>query len=649
VFTFFGYTFAGLAPLTALALAAGGTAALVALYLLREHQRRVRVAFVPLWEASAGQRRVERLGRRLRRWISLLLQLVLLWLLVVALMDPRPAATAPAARTWLVLIDRSASMTARFGAGDRLAAARERAHRLVASLAVEDRVMVASFAREVTAETAFGAERSALDAAIDGIEAVEAPTDLGRALAFGAAVLRGRPRPTLVMVTDGSYDGESVGPIDWSGREPGRVGLAGIDVRWLRAGAPGGNVALLSLSARRRPLEPGVVEVSFVVQSYARVPVTISVELLAGAGSERRAVERVPVSLRPGERVARTVSQVTTRQGEIEARLVGVPPEHNLLAFDDRAYALVPERARRRVLVVGADDLYLDGALLSFGDAISVRRVSAAAAEGGRADWPRYHVVIFDGVAPSPAPASGRYVYFDPHGAGSPWPEKGVVRDPAPTDANRHHPVLAQLALSDLNIREARRLALAPGDEAIAASFGVPLLLTRVRPGLKVVALSFDLRRSDLPLRPTFPLLLANAFEWLDPRLAEAAAAYRTGSMAELPAASGATVAVIVGPRGETIRRNATAGTIEVPVARSGFYQVSTAPGGERRTLAANLFDPVESDTRSGTTLVLGGRTLQPWEPPAPARRRPWAVLALLMAFGLSLVEWASHHRRWTV
>src|SRR3954454_2991798 len=106
----FGYVFSGLAPVAALGATALGTAALVALYLLRERERRVRVAFVRLWEPEAGSRRIERLGRRLRRWLSLALQLALLWLLVIALADPRPAATAPAARSWVLLIDRSASM-----------------------------------------------------------------------------------------------------------------------------------------------------------------------------------------------------------------------------------------------------------------------------------------------------------------------------------------------------------------------------------------------------------------------------------------------------------------------------------------------------------------------------------------------------------
>jgi len=124
----------------------------------------------------------------------------------------------------------------------------------------------------------------------------------------------------------------------------------------------------------------------------------------------------------------------------------------------------------------------------------------------------------------------------------------------------------------------------------VASSFGVPLLLTRAGPGLKMVGLAFDVRRSDLPLRPSFPLLLANAFDWLDDRPTTGAA----------------------------------------------------------RTAGSRL-DPLESDTTRTPALALAGRPLPPWTVPPPARRPPWGTLALIAALVLSLVEWATHHRRWTV
>jgi hypothetical protein len=96
-------------------------------------------------------------------------------------------------------------------------------------------------------------------------------------------------------------------------------------------------------------------------------------------------------------------------------------------------------------------------------------------------------------------------------------------------------------------------------------------------------------RRSDLPLRPSFPLLLANAFDWLDGK----------------------------------------------------------PPGSA--TAAAEGLDPRESDTTRAPALTLAGQPQRPWSVPPPARHRPWGTLALLAALALSLVEWVTHQRRWTV
>jgi hypothetical protein len=241
------------------------------------------------------------------------------------------------------------------------------------------------------------------------------------------------------------------------------------------------------------------------------------------------------------------------------------------------------------VLRVGEPNLYLDGALLSMGRAITVDRMTAAAAEAGRARWPSYDLVVFAGVAPVPAPTSGRYLYLDPHGPGSPFAERGQVKNPVLAEARRDHALLRQVDLGDVNIAQARRLALAPGDVAVAGSFGVPLLLARERPGLRVAALSFDLRRSDLPMRPAFPLLLANTLAWAAER---------------------------------------DAGPIDEPLGVAG--------------------DPREANTAPARTLALGGRTLAP--PDSPARRGPvrLTMLALWLAAALLLGEWVSYHRRWT-
>src|SRR5438874_2871349 len=91
-------------PARAAAIAgAVGAAAITVLYLVRLRRRRVVVSFALLWLAAAGPRRTTTRARRLRDLLSLLLALSLLGLVLLAAVDPRPAAADRAGRSLVVM------------------------------------------------------------------------------------------------------------------------------------------------------------------------------------------------------------------------------------------------------------------------------------------------------------------------------------------------------------------------------------------------------------------------------------------------------------------------------------------------------------------------------------------------------------------
>jgi Ca-activated chloride channel family protein len=574
MFGWLGWLFSGAVPAGATAaLAILTTGAVVALYFVRLRRREVPVAFVALWLGLAGAASTLRRSRRLRHWLSLLLALSIVATLLLAAVDPRPAAVDPTGRSWVILIDRSASMSATDEEGTRLEAARARARALVRGMNPADRALVASFAAEPTAESGFGADPASLERAIAAVAPTDEPGDLPRALSFAAAVLRGRPRPAVALISDGGF-----------GEDARRTAPAGLDVRYAPVGRRGENVGILSLGARRDPADPGAVEAGLVVQSFRSAPAVVPVEVL----SEDRVVDRLRVALAPGERRSVALAHLFAPGARIEARLAGTDD----LAADDRAAATVPEIPRRRVLRVGDSDLYLDGALLSLGQTVVVDRLPAADADRALARAGDYDLVIFDGATPAVAPGAGRFLYFDPHGPGSPVPVRGRTRDPVldPASVRADHPVVRHLDLGDVNIAEAGRLAPAANDRVLAAAFGAPLLVTRERPGLRVAVLAFDPRRSDLPMRPAFPLLIANTLAWVG----------RDGDP------------VAAGNQGDASR------------------------------------DAQESDTRPVARLELGGRQLPTLQPAPPRRRARIGLWAAVVAALLLIAEWVSYHRRWT-
>ncbi|HXU01202.1 MAG TPA: VWA domain-containing protein [Polyangia bacterium] len=607
-------------PLPARAAAVAGgvaAAAITVLYLVRLRRRRVVVSFAPLWLDVAGPRRTTSWARRLRDLLSLLLALVLVGLVLLAAVDPRPAAADRAGRSLVVLIDRSASMSARDGASTRLDAARARAVAIVDGLAAADRALVASFAADAVAESGFEADAGRLRRAVAAVGPSEEPGDLPRALTFAAAILRGRPRPTVVLVSDGAFTEEAL-----------RTLPAGVDVRFAGVGQPGragGNVGIISFAARRVPADPSAVEAALVVQNFGGKRASVGVDIAAGDTT----VERVRLDLGPGERRRHELPNVFAPDARLQARLLtadGRPLAdggEDDLALDDIGYAVVPPLPRRRVLRVGGPNLYLDGALLSLGRTVAIVRQSLSAAEAQRARWPDYDLVVFDSVAPASPPTAGRYLYLDAHGPGSPFAERGTVKEPVIADVRRDHPLAHQLDLSDVNISSARRLALAAGDVAVAGSFGVPLLIARERPGLRIAATSFDPRRSDLPMRPAFPLLIANALAWAPGLTADATLetppALLTGASARL-------------------RDDLP----EIAIAHVGFHHAGDM------VVAANLGDVRESDTTPVRELELGGHRLAAPDPPVWRGGVRLSALALWLALALLLAECLSYHRRWT-
>jgi hypothetical protein len=631
------FAFQGLSAGAAAGLAVAGAAVLTGLYLLKPRRRRVLVAFAPLWLPGAGERRSERWARRLRRWLSLALQVVVFGLLLLAAADPRPAGADGAGRSVVVLVDRSASMSATDEPGSRGAVARAQARALVLGLGAADRALVASFAADVTAETGFETDAGRLARAVDAIPPSEEPGDLPRALRFAAAVLRGQPHPTLVLVSDGRFTDDARASVTWDGAAAAGDApvLSGVDVRWARVGRRARNVALLAFGARRLPADPGTVEAALTVRNFGDAPATVTVEI-AASGTPR---DRVRLTLAAGETRRHLLPDVAAPGARLEARIV----DGDDLSLDDRAYAVVPGLERLRVLRVGPPDLYLDAALLGLGETVAVHGVRPEAAEATRARWSSYDVVIFDGVAPAPAPSTGHFLYLAPRGPGSPFPSRGVVRDPIFSDVRRGHPLLRQLELHDVNIAEAERLALGPDDVAVASSFGAPLVVARERPGLRAVALAFDARRSDLPMRAAFPLLVANSLGWLAASDAREVVPAVVGRTARVPVPRGEARVWVRDPAGERAPAPVVGDVALVPIRRAGFYRVGDL------TLAANGSDAVESDTAPVAALVLGGRAIAPPDPPRGGGRRSPATWALMAAAALLALEWITTHRRWTV
>jgi hypothetical protein len=623
-------------------------AAVVGLYILKLRRRAIAVPFSPLWQRILRDKEATSLFSKLKRLLSLLLQLALLALLVLALGDPRAAATLMKGRSVVVLVDASASMQATDVTPTRLDVAKGEVKKIVRGLGGADRMLVAQMDATVTPLGPMSGDTSELEREIDDIRATDTRADFARALRFATDALRGADAPEIIVVSDGALGpaADAQGPVRLAGAKLSYVPVGNRDKRR--------NVGVTEFSVRRYPLDKSRYEVMLEVTNTGEAPEDVEVSLVG----DGQLVDVTRLHLQPGERLPRFYPNLSGASRTLEAKIALAGGARDDLPADDHAYALLPERRRAKVLVVSDGNLYLQAALLldEYLDVTVVTPKEYANGSGYAAGGPKTDVVIFDRVTPNEPPRA-HALYLDPRGPGAPVKVGDEITQPGFDKVDRKHPIVRFLALGDVNIAKAHKLTGLAGDKIVGASEpGGPILVAGTRGGYKFAAMGFDPAASDLPLRTAWPLFLLDTINWFDDEDASYLSSYRTGEVWRVPVGGDGTAqqATLRDPDGTREPVPIHEGRAVTIGEHAGFYELSTpppSPGEPAPTtaFAANLLDEAESTITPAKELVVDGQTASAVEGFHVGVRREIWIYLLLVAALMSAIEWATYHRRLTV
>ena len=631
--------FTGLPLQTLIQIGALAGAAVVVFYILKLRRRPVAVPFSKIWQKILRDKEATSLFSQLKRLLSLLLQLALLAMLLLALGDPRSAANLIEGRNIVVLIDGSASMKATDVGPSRIESARERVRTMVRGLSGSDRMLIAQMDAAVTPLSTLTGEISELEAGVAAVKASDASADFARSLRFAADTLRGLPSPEIIVVSDGALSeaADAAGPVH----------LGEIKLSYVPVGLHSKNAAITGFSVRRYPLDKSRYEVMLEVTNTSDEALDIELSLLG----DGLVTDLSKLRLNAHEKLPRFYPNLSGASKTLEAKISLADGTHDDLPADDRAYALLPERRRARVQVVTSGNMFLEAALL-LDEYLDVTTVQPAnyPAKGA------FDVTILDGVTPSVATGSGSLLYLNPTGTNVPFEVGKLVDDEVGFDElDAKSPLLRYTALSDVNIARAHILKGDKDDKVVARSFKGPLLIQGRRAGVKFVALGFDVRESDFPLRIAWPLFLLNTINEFVEEDVGYISSFRTGSVWSIPASSAADTATLLMPDKKTTR------TVPIKDGRAvflgqeaGFYTISTGTAvagaaADETMFAANLADPEESAIAPREKLTVDGRVAgEVGEFKIGVRREMWVYL-LLAVLLMTTLEWLTFHRRVTV
>lgn len=674
-------------PMGALIAGAISIPLLVLLYFLKLRRQERLVASTLLWKKAVQDLQVNAPFQRLRRNLLLLLQLLILLALLLALARPVAKFAATAGKTNVILIDNSASMNVEDASGrTRLEDAKRRALDVVATMRADGAsAMVVAFADETATRAVqpFTTDGQALRTAIDSIQPTDRKSRLKLAYQLAEATAafipeqnRPRDKPDVFLYSDGRVlDG---GELSLTGNlrfEP----IGDLTLRDEKGSvtkqSQTANVGIVAVSARRNYERPTEVQVFARLANFGPSPVEAPVQLSVapldparpatldfsprGAASsmllperwseEERQARVREEGLQPKDGVEFTLELTTAAVIKVEQ----THTEGDALTADDAAMVVVPPPKNLAVLhVTDGENPFLDKALSS----LNLKDVKTLTADAYEQAVPtEFDVIVFDRYSPRNLPPAGNFLYF----AGLPPESKlkpelvdgmpQLEQDVVVLDWKRDHPIVRPLALQRIGATEAIRIIPPLDAEILVEGTKCPLVVLQREGRHTHLVVTFDTLLSNWPLRPSFPVFVFNAMQFLalgsEMSVRES---FAPGTAVRIPRRSleGIQQVSLTGPsRTQTIDVPATGDLVLPAFDQVGIYTLRPpVPGYE--VMAVNLTDANESNVEPTTVApggiaesvnVTNGRV---------ARTELWWWIIACGAVPFLLVEWWVYTRR---
>ncbi|RIX51732.1 VWA domain-containing protein [Paenibacillus nanensis] len=506
------------------------------MYILKKTYRDTEVASHLLWRRVLQEQEANRPWQKLRgRWL-LLLQLFAASLLVLALMNPvwtRPAGSDGHA---VLVIDRSASMTAltaqnAVGGGGlvtRFQLAIEDAKQWVLSQPKSRPISVIATGPEPLELASRSVDHEAIASALDELTPFYGNADNTAALSLADSLHSGDEGGITVLFTDGLWrDAEEAGAL---------LLHAPVELRAAGEEAAADNGSILNVGIRPDPADSSLNQAVVTVQNDSAQKREYTIELYAvNQGNESELAASVPLTVEPNEWGSADASGLPPAE-YYKARLL--PASDRILA-DNTAFGFPAIKNSSQVLLITEGNLFLEKALLLAG--VQPVKISPDAAPPGNEQLKEIDWVVLDGSderlrtdeAWTELLAQKPLWQIDHPAEGSPSssvPKHSGVQ-------TIEHPVTAYVTLQETHIG---RFYVPDTEETswgkpVLTYGGIPAIYAGSEGGLPRLRYTFKLQDTDLPLRPEFPVLIVQSAEWMSGGSLSQLGTVTAGEPVELP------------------------------------------------------------------------------------------------------------------
>jgi hypothetical protein len=627
----------------------------VIFYILKIRLKRVPVSTVIFWRQIFDEKKPRSLWQRLRHLLSLLVQLFLLAMLVLALTEPLGWWEAKNRRRVILILDNSASMKATDVTPNRWEKAKQEAHLVIKSLKFRDEMAIVTAGTQPRVACGLTGHQRTLRETLDAIPPTDGPSLITEAIATARRLTSqdvAEAESRVVIITDGTGDALA----KFLAAEDKKPEDERLKLSIIRVGEKTSNVGITRFQVRRSTIDPIGYEIFAEVTNHTE-PDPLNPErptadfrfslLLNGT----RAIDVIPLKLKPGEVWTKT-SQYTTAEGGLLTAKLTVKgekddlPFEDALASDNTASALLPSRDKLNVhLHTPSGNLFLQRVL----EANSLVELTQSRKELPK-DFPAKSIKVFYRDVPAKLPP-GNILVVDPQADTSLWKLGNKLPQAIVTKQEKDSPYLLHVRLDNVILPDARQIAFTPEagkPVALASSLqNEPLISLIERPEGTVIVLTVDLDKSELPFRTAFPILVMNTLGVFSGASGELRESFATGATADITLPEGEFV--LKSPDGSA--KNLPAGPTKTtvgPFDTVGLWSVVSSKPDAKPVdeFAVNLMNRSASDLRPNEAVPSALSAKEAGLVSGFGGRPIWWYLTIAGVI-LMVLEWYLYQRRW--
>jgi len=598
---------------------------IVLLYLLKLKRRPVVVSSLILWQKSIQDLIANQPFQKLKANIFLLLQILIAVMLALAIARPILESQPLKRRTIVMVIDRSASMKTREADGKtRLDNAKRIALESIANLKRNDIAMVIAFDDSATVLQGFTNDKKLLKERIQRLEATDSISNIQETFSIMSSLFKNNEDIEVILLSDGNIF-EAKG---FTAPLP--------DIKYVKIGKSDNNTGFTQFSIRPNFESPFDFEIFANVQNFSTRNVTTAVELF---------VDEIAVDIKGLELKAGASSPVIFPVTSSEQKKVRLTLDvDDALMEDNEVFGVIPGFKKIELLLITTGNYFFEQALgANPFYTLHIQKPSDTIS------FEQYDVAVFDGYSPQAQPPLNS-IFFNalpPGGAVVFTQEK---ENPIIVDTDRQHPVMRYTRVENALISKGMKMTVSGAVSVLAETDDSPIIVLAESGEVTSLVAGFDIYDSDFPLKPSFPIFLNNAIQFLSGRYGGAVEhTLSTRDGITLKIEDGAERFVLVTPDDKQHDLHYTGEQMVkfTSTKATGFYEL-IRDGETAGVYGVNLVSARESDIKPRDIFEVGKREIVGTPTIKQANVEIWRYF-IWAALLVLIVEWLLYWRRMTL